>query len=121
MSDTKMYTETQIKNIVTECVKKIMNEGWFSKKSQMPEKPQSVNDVFKGNGWYYTVVDKVPGDFVVRCYVSNSSSLRTALPFEELVEDVNIYYEDKGLPIKAEGMEEYNGTEGAFMRVRKLQ
>jgi len=113
-------TENQLNKIISESITRHLNE-FFGRKQQMPEKPQSASDVLKGNGWVYKVVSSKPGEKVIRCYVSNNSSFRTALPFEELVEDLNIYYQDKGLPIKADGMEEYNGTEGAFMRVRKLQ
>lgn len=112
-------SENQLHTIISESIKKHLNEFFFNKK--LPENPQTAADVLKTNGWIYKVVSSGPGEKIIRCYVSNNSSMRTALPFEELVDKLNAYYQEKGSPIKADGMEEYNGTEGAFMRVRKLQ
>lgn len=111
--------ENEIKNVVYSSVKKILNENLFYR--TRPEgKPQKASDVITGNGWTARTVKKDENEITIRCY-HNSDSLfgyDEPLPFDELVEDLNIYFEDKGSPLRAEGEETEHG---AFITVRKVR
>lgn len=117
--------ETQITKMVYESVRKILKEGIFTR--TRPEgKPQNVADVIHGNGWKAYIKDKKmrngkPVEIIIRCYENNDAWFPTdeSLPFEELVEDINIYYQGKGSSVRAYPMEEYNGIRGAFISLRK--
>lgn len=99
--------------------KKQLTEGLFSS-PYMEGKPQKISDVFKGNGWKYRVIMRNPDNIIVRCYTDNNNLMRrNYLPFEELVEDLNIYFQDKNSRCRAQGMEEYNGVQGAFISIMK--
>ena len=113
------FNENEIKNVVYSAVKKVMNEGLFYR--TRPEgKPEKASDVITGNGWTARTVSKENGCLVMRCYKNNDAILGTddSLPFDELVEDLNIYFEDKGSPLRAEGKEDESG---AFITVRKIR
>ena len=111
--------ESEIQNVVYSAVKKIINEGILYR--TRPEgKPQKASEVITGNGWIARTVKKDANSITMRCY-TNSDSLfgfDEPLPFDELVEDLNIYFEDKGSPLRATGEETENG---AFITVKKVR
>ena len=112
--------ESELTQIVYKSVKKLLNEGLFHR--TYPEgKPQNVADVIHGNGWKAYIKSKTPNEIIIRCYYDNDAWFPTdeSLPFDELVKDINIYYEDKGVSVRAFPMEEYNGESGAFIALRK--
>ena len=119
MSKLKL-NENEIVAIVYNATKKMLSEGLF-RRTRPEGKPQKASDVIKGNGWKAVTADKGPNFLVLRCYKSNDAvfAVDESLPFEELVEDLNIYYQDKGVRTRAEGMEEYNGQAGCFIKVSK--
>jgi hypothetical protein len=111
--------EQELKTIVYDSVKNILKEGIFYR--TRPEgKPKSASDVIKGNGWTARVVSKDANSVTIRCYTHSDSlfGMDDPLPFDELVEDLNIYYEDKGSPCRAEGQET---DKGAFITVRRTR
>lgn len=113
--------ENQIAQIVYNSVKSILKEGLFNR-TYREGKPKNAAEVINGNGWKGYIVDRNPNELVIRVYKNSDSILSSfddVLPFEELVEDLNIYYEDKGAKCRAYGSEEYNGEQGAFITIRK--
>ena len=103
-------TESEVQSIVYEAVKKALNEG-FMYRTRPEGKPKSAYDVIKGNGWGATTVDKDQRQIILRVFNNSDSWMRMddPLPFEELVEDLNIYYEDKGSTCRAYGEEKDGG------------
>ena len=114
--------EEQVKNIVYESVKKIISEGLFHR-TYREGKPNSASDVIKGNGWDGRVVNKTPSEITIRVYHNSDAvfgqSAEQVLPFEELIQDLNIYYEDKGAKCRAFGSEEFNGKSGSYITIKK--
>ncbi len=107
---------SELTYIIKESVGQIL-EGIFSKKQNFPEKPQKASDVIRANGWTGKTVDKAPNMVVIRCYPD--APMWKVLPFDDLVEDLNIYYQHKGVPCKATGLDEYNGQRGGFIVVKR--
>lgn len=117
IKNTIKLDENEITKVVYEATKKALNEGFYYR--TYPEgKPEKASDVITGNGWSARVVSKEPGKIVLKCHQNSDSwlALDDVLPFDELVEDLNIYYEDKGLPIRATGED---NDEGWFITVQR--
>ena len=112
--------ENELTKIVYDSVKKLMNEGLF-RRTRMEGKPQKISDVLKGNGWKGSAVQNDGRTMVIKCYENNDAvfNFDSSLPFDQLVEDLNIYFQDKGSRIRATAMEEYNGEEGNFIKLVK--
>lgn len=115
-------TESEVANIVYGAVKKSLNEmNWFHREYQ-EGKPQKASDVIRGNGWDGNVVSKKPGEMVLlvrQDYDAVFPDTSESLPFDELVEDLNIFYQDNGKPFRAEGLDDYNGKYGYYIRVTR--
>lgn len=120
-------TESEVKQVIYETVKKLLKEStvnemnWFHR--EYPEgKPQKASEVIRGNGWDGKVISKKPGEIVLSVrqdYDAVFPDFSESLPFEQLIEDLNIFYEDNGKPFKAESIEEYNGKGGYLIRVSR--
>lgn len=97
-----------------------LNEINFFRRKYWEGKPQKASDVLLGNNWTARIVEKEKGRIVIRCYRDGGSMFGhdDPLPFDELVEDLNIYYEDKGSPLRARGMDGYNGQEGSYIEIK---
>lgn len=111
------FSESDLKTVVYESVKKILKEGLFNR-TRMEGNPQKASDVIRGNGWSAKTVRKDANELVLRCYKNNDAVFATddSLPFNELVEDLNIYFEDKGSPMRAFGEE---NEQGSLITIRK--
>jgi hypothetical protein len=103
--------ENEIKNVVYSSVKTLLKEGFLGR-TMAEGKPEKASDVIRNNGWSVKVLSRNANEMVLRCFEHNDSWLGTndSLPFNELVEDLNIYFEDKGSPLRAEGNEDENGS-----------
>ena len=116
-------TESEVAKIVYGAVKKSLNEmNWFHR--SYPEgNPQKASDVIRGNGWDGKVVSKKPNEMVLCVYQDSDAvfgDTSESLPFEQLVEDLNIYYQSKGAHFKAESLDEYDGKGGYLIRVSRV-
>lgn len=112
---------SEMENVVYEAAKKILSESLFHR-TYREGKPEKASDVIRGNGWDGVVVSKQPNEMIIRIHPESDAVFpdsSESLPFEELVNDLNIYYEDKGVSARAEGMDEYNGRLGYFIRIKK--
>ena len=111
-------SEEKLNSIISSSIKKHLDEG-FLYRTRPEGKPQNLNDVIKGNGWKARLVSKTPEEMVLRLYRDSDSFLGydDPLPFEELVEDINIYFEDKPSHLRASGYFD----NGSFIKIsRKL-
>ena len=110
-------TPEEVLYIVNESVKGIINSGNLFQDNKLEGNPQSLKDVFYSDGW----TAKSFGGGVFQCF-HNSNDFRTReyLPFEELVEDINIYFEDNNLPYVARAIDAPNGEDrGEFIKFFK--
>jgi hypothetical protein len=118
MQKKNKVTVDDVKKIVYESVKKIMKED----REYMEGNPQSVLDVLKSDGWNGRMVENSPNRKVVRVFTTSNEPFTVrgdSLDFEELVDDIRVYYSHKGLKVNVEGVEEYNGKQGAFIIFNK--
>ena len=123
MDKRRKLTEADVTNMVYESVKKILNEGLFNR-TYMEGKPQNLLDVLKGNGWGGNVVEKANGQIVLRVYTKSDAVFSNgddSLSLEDLVEDVKIYYQDKGKNVSVSSTYDYNGQEGAFLIIKSMR
>ena len=86
----------------------------------MEGKPKNLRDVFFSDGWTYKKIqtnDK--HNIIIQCFTNNNSlSTREYLPFDELLDDINIFYEDTGGNYKAERIEPTdNQQKGEFVKI----
>lgn len=88
-------------------------------REQLYDEPQTASQLLSADGWTGTTLEKLPNGLIIRCYTKNSSGASQVLDFEELVDDLNYYYQKRNLPIQAKGMMEYKGEEGTFLQVTK--
>ena len=118
--DKLKLNESEITEIVYNATKKMLKEGLF-RRTRPEGKPQNASDVITGNGWRAVIADRGTGFLVLKCYESNDAvfAFDESLPFNELVEDLKIYYQGKNSRTRVEGMEEYNGKQGYFIRISK--
>ena len=110
-------TPNEVENIVSEAVKSIIKEGFWFKDNKLEGKPTNLKDLFYSDGWTFQRLPKG----VFKCF-TNNNSLRTReyLPFEELVEDVNIFFEDNNLQFIAKAIQAPEGEDrGSFFKVFK--
>ena len=116
--------------IIKEEACKILNEGFFNniaKKvrefytgvEELDGEPQSASQVMSVNGWKGTVFEKLPNGVVVCCYTKGSPIAGLESDFEDMVDDLNKYYAKKGLPLHAEGIENYKDMGGLYIKVTK--
>lgn len=114
--------ESEVHEVVYGAVKKLLNEmNWFHREYR-EGKPEKASDVIRGNGWDGKVIAKNPGEMILSVrqdYDAVFPDFSESLPFEQLIEDLNIYYEDKGSPLRAESIEEYNGRGGYLIRISR--
>jgi hypothetical protein len=109
-------TESEVAKIVSDATKKILSESFFHR-TYREGKPQKISDVFLGNGWKPVTVAKDANSITVRVYKHVDSFLYDEpLPFEELADDLNVYFEDKKSPCRATGWEDENGS---FVKITK--
>ena len=108
-----------IKSIVYEATKRMLKEDILNR--EYPEgSPQKPSDVITGNGWTGETVSRSETELVLRVYKnSGSATFGDTMSLEELVDDLNTFYEHKNYQSRAESAEEYNGEEGSFIIVRK--
>lgn len=108
-------TESELKQVIYNATKKILSEN-FTHRTYWDGKPQKLSDVFIANGWKPVLISKDANSMTIRVYKHVDSVLYDEpLPFEELVEDINIYFEDKGSPCRATGNEE----DGSYVIITK--
>jgi hypothetical protein len=117
MSNQIKLNESELSEVVYRAVKKTLNEMNLFHRTRFEGKPQKIQDVFKGNGWKCKKISKGQNELVVRCFKDNDAILGTddSLPFDELVQDFNIYFEDKKSPVRAYGDDR---EDGAFITFR---
>lgn len=115
-------TESEVAQVVYGAVKQALNEmNWFHREYR-EGKPEKASDVIRGNGWDGKVISKKPGEIILSVrqdYDAVFPDFSESLPFEELVEDLNIFYQDNGKQLRAEGLDDYNGRMGYFIKVSK--
>lgn len=118
MNDKVKISEAGLKKIVYEATTRILSEGLFSR-TRFEGKPQKASEVIIGNGWKPVVVSKDKDSITLRVYHNANCVLAfdEPLPFEELVEDLNIYFEGKNSPLRATGYEEG----GSFIKISKTR
>jgi len=113
-------SENEIIGIVYAAAKKSLNEMNLLHRTYNEGKPQKASEVIRGNGWDGKVVSKQPGEMILDLHQSSDALIpdtSESLPFEQLVEDLNIFYQDNGLPLRATALENYNGQMGYFIKV----
>lgn len=117
-------SESEVQKIVYKTVKNAINEMNFFHREYREGKPEKAADVIRGNGWDGNVISKKPGEMIVKVrqdFDAIAPDTSESLPFEQLVEDLNIFYEDKGSSLRAESLESFNGRYGYFIRISKQQ
>lgn len=129
-------TDKILESIIEKSLPKILEEtGYFTEdyfrkfgdkakefvtgREQLYDEPQSASQLMSADGWTGKILEKLPNGLIIRCYTKNSGGASQVLDFEELVDDLNYYYQKRNLPIQAKGMMEYKGEEGAFLQVIK--
>lgn len=120
----KKLTESDLKYIVENCVKRILvKEGvldkageWLNDRADDFErgydlkegKPQSIEDVFEGDGWKVAAVKQSNNGYTyygVR-RATGTWGAHNGIPAEEMAEELNIFLQDSGQQPTAE----YVGT-----------
>lgn len=122
MEKKQTLNRKEIEEIVYNSTMKLLKEGLFHRTYQEGA-PKSAAEVIRGNGWDGYIADNKPNDKVIRVY-KNSDAVFSAgddcLPFEQLVEDLKIYYQDKGINCSVEPIEDYGGKKGSYIRIRRV-
>lgn len=131
MKITKNIVDTMVKETIDKLISEnAFPENFFSNikdkakefvtgREQLYDDPQTASQLMSADGWTGKTWEKLPNGLVVRCYTKSSGIASEVLDFEELVDDLNYYYQKKQLPLQAKGMLEYKGEEGAFLVVTK--
>lgn len=98
-------------------LKKVINEGiWNAIKNyadRMGEgdrykegKPNTIDEVITGNGWkIHKVLEKTPQRAVIAVCVNRPLWREDALEYEELIDDLNVYFKDRGLNTVASALD----------------
>lgn len=98
----KKVSEKQIEEMVYMSVKKALNESVFGDKfdGYKEGNPKKLKDVIIGDGWGFTVQKLVQNGDSKECTIYQNPHGHSLSP-KELVEDVNVYLEDKGYNMRA--------------------
>lgn len=123
MDKKRKLTEADVTNMVYNSVKQLLKES-LTHRTYMEGKPQNLFDELKGNGWGGNIVEKANGQLVLRVYKKSDAIFSNgddSLSLEELVEDVKIYYQDKGKNVSVSSTYDYNGQEGAFLIIKSMR
>ena len=113
-------TEQELSNIVTTAVKKVLSESFHFRRPRPEGNPQKLADVIKADGWRATKTAQDATGFTLLFFRSGESFLGydEPLSFEDLVEDIKIYLEDKHAPFRAESF--YGeGDNGSYIKFIK--
>ena len=123
MKNSVKLTESQIKKIVSESVRKILKESFIGGDNQFDnvvQKAKSADDVFKLNYWKYRIEssDKNNGKYVLRCYRDNNSLKTRNYPdFEKVVNDLNQYYKLHGSKTIAQALPDDGVSRGRLLKI----
>ena len=125
MKNSVKLTESQIKKIVSESVRKILKESFIGGDNQfdnVAQKAQSRDDVFKMNYWKYRIesIDENNGEYILRCYTNNNSmETRNYADFEKVVNDLNQYYKLHGSKAIAQELPDDGVSRGRLLKITK--
>ena len=124
MKNSVKLTESQIKKIVSESVRKILKESFIGADNQfddnVAQKAQSPSDVFKMNYWTGRTETKSNGELVLRCYTDNNSMATRNYPdFEKVVNDLNQYYKLHGSKSIAQALPDDGVSRGRLLKITK--
>ena len=123
MKNTMKLTESQLKNIITESVNRILKEGLFTPTEfdeNVAQKAQCPSDVFKMNYWAGRTESKDNGELVLRCYTDNNSMQTRNYPdFEKVVNDLNQYYKLHGSKSVAQALPDDGTSRGRLLKITK--
>ena len=125
MKNSVKLTESQIKKIVSESVRKILKESFIGGDNQfdnVAQKAKSADDVFKLNYWKYRFIseDEDNGKYVLRCYTDNNSlETRNYPDFEKVVNDLNQYYKLHGSKSIAQALPDDGVSKGRLLKITK--
>lgn len=119
MKNSVKLTESQIKKIVSESVRKILKESFIGGDNQfdnsVAQKAQSPSDVFKMNYWTGRTEE-----LVLRCYTDNNSMATRDYPdFEKVVNDLNQYYKLHGSKSIAQALPDDGVSRGRLLKITK--
>lgn len=123
MKNSVKLTESQIKKIVSESVRKILKESFIGGDNQfdnVAQKAKRAKDVFKLNYWKYRFIsnDKNNGELVLRCYTDNNSLKTRNYPdFEKVVNDLNQYYKLHGSKSIAQALPDDDVSRGRLLKI----
>ena len=125
MKNSVKLTESQIKKIVSESVRKILKESFIGGDNQfdnVAQKAKSRDDVFKLNYWKYRIesIDENNGEYILRCYTNNNSmETRNYADFEKVVNDLNQYYKLHGYKTIAQALPDDGVSRGRLLKITK--
>lgn len=124
MKNSVKLTESQIKKIVSESVRKILKESFIGGDNQfdnsVAQKAQSPSDVFKMNYWTGRTESRGNGELVLRCYTDNNSMATRNYPdFEKVVNDLNQYYKLHGSKSIAQALPDDGVSKGRLLKITK--
>lgn len=113
LKETGYFTENHFRKFADKA------KEFVTGREQLYDEPQSASQLMSADGWTGNTMEKLPNGLIIRCYTKSSGIASQVLDFEELIDDLNYYYQKRNLPIQAKGMMEYKGEEGAFLQVIK--
>ena len=123
MKNSVKLTESQIKKIVSESVRKILKESFIGGDNQfdnVAQKAQSPSDIFRMNYWTCRTESKGNGELILRCYTDNNSMATRNYPdFEKVVNDLNQYYKLHGSKSIAQALPDDGVSRGRLLKITK--
>ena len=123
MKNSVKLTESQIKKIVSESVRKILKESFIGGDNQfdnVAQKAQSPSDIFRMNYWICRTESKGNGELILRCYTDNNSMATRNYPdFEKVVNDLNQYYKLHGSKSIAQALPDDGVSRGRLLKITK--